>query len=1524
MKVIRSVANATPYGFFDLPFTRRDDHRLSAALLLAGLLNVSPSFAQIQFNDATPGSGITHVGESYGASVGDLNADGWPDLFVNQHRERPALLVNMGDGTFVDRTLEVDSWTALPFLDQHGGAWGDFNNDGFEDLFIGLGATDDVQFLVNDNGVLFDRTLEYGLDAYRSWPGRLPIWLDYDADGALDFSMMLRGNPKIFRQDVSAATADTWVDTKSQVIMQCQNAQYGQLLDLNADGSLDLICDNQTLWPNRVYDTTTIPFTDITAMLPAQQAVNDTAIGDFDNNLRNDIFQVRGGLRLSEAVQVDADSIEAQLIVDNGSEEYLRFSTTGIVSFLLDWNRRNKDFIFIGAGGYNPDNFGPDDPIQFDLDPQDPSNWGIKPHDPALEDGIWIGYDDASGYWEVQLSAGLLININYWFIDSQNPITDMTTGGFSAGEAPLEAKLLMNYPAGVLEEAASRGMADPIQCVSTVAGDFDNDMDQDVYAVCRGGVSNIANILYENNGDGTFQVVPGAGGAAGPVGIGVGVGENVVTADFDADGFLDLYVTNGLNIYPEAPLFESRGGPDKLYRNAGNANNWVELDLVGTTANRTAIGAKVYATAGGLTQLREQNGGYHRWSQNHQRIHFGLAGNATVDITVEWPGGATETYTDVPANSLYRVTEGSGYEEVVLGQVEPSECGAPDIDTTTVADLFVYRDCAADQWHIITTAGGDYSRYTGRIISDQPLLNVNPLDIEGHDEFDTTAANAIEFSLQVWNTGRDEFSFSVAPGARACLQLEAPADVSSVKLGSVQVAIGLPVDLGNLGPCEILPAEISIADVTIDEVAGTVSLTATLAEASTQTVSADWITVDGSATAPADYQSASGTLSFAPGEVLQTIDVLINDDTEGELSETFMVELSAPVNATLLESSATVTISDDEESACGEPEVDSATETGVFVWQDCQTGVWHLRMTAGPTYALFMGTLSAGEPFSSVLPLDIEGHDMFDTANPQVIDFALQAWAGGVDEFTFTLAPGVPVCLDSAAALQVQVGEDRTPFAMPFDPATLSACTNLAVEASIVDIEVGETLAEAEFTVSLDAASAQTVTLDWATIDGTATAPADYVAGAGQVTFLPGELEQTLTVQLVDDSLGEATEEFSVQLSNPVNAVLLQDTAVARIVDNEESACGEPAVDGSVDASLFVWQDCQTGVWHLRATAGGGYASYTGGLASPAALAGPTAIDIEPHDALNTPSTGEIEFLMQIWGNGLDEFSFQPVPGQPVCLTLEAGGAQTALVGDDRQAYSLPLDLNTLGPCTNLPAEISIDDVSVDEAAGVATFNVSLAAASQQTVSVDWATVSGTATAPADYAAANGSLSFAPGQLTLPVVVTVNEDNLGEGDEQFAVELSNPIEGLIAVGSGTATIVDNEISPCGRPVIDGASDAAVFVWQDCTTAVWHVAATAGGAYANWQGAVTSSQTLASVTPVDIEGHDTLDTSTATTAAFSLQIWGNGADEFTVSTAPGATACISISSPSGTTVLYGPDRQPAPAAFELKTLAACPF
>jgi hypothetical protein len=108
---------------------------------------------------------------------------------------------------------------------------------------------------------------------------------------------------------------------------------------------------------------------------------------------------------------------------------------------------------------------------------------------------------------------------------------------------------------------------------------------------------------------------------------------------------------------------------------------------------------------------------------------------------------------------------------------------------------------------------------------------------------------------------------------------------------------------------------------------------------------------------------------------------------------------------------------------------------------------------------------------------------------------------------------------------------------------------------------------------------------------------------------------------------------------------------------------------------------------------------------------------------------------------------------------------------------------------------ISINDVSItegDSGTKTMTFTVTLSPASNQTVSVNFATANGTATAPSDYLATSGTLTFNPGDLTKTIPVTINGDQLFEPDETFTVNLSNPVNTTISRGTGTGTILNDD------------------------------------------------------------------------------------------------------------------------------------
>jgi DNA polymerase IIIc chi subunit len=197
-----------------------------------------------------------------------------------------------------------------------------------------------------------------------------------------------------------------------------------------------------------------------------------------------------------------------------------------------------------------------------------------------------------------------------------------------------------------------------------------------------------------------------------------------------------------------------------------------------------------------------------------------------------------------------------------------------------------------------------------------------------------------------------------------------------------------------------------------------------------QTVTVAYATTNGTATtADADYVAASGTLTFAPGVTTQPVNVTVNGDVKNEANETFTVNLSGPVNATVSDAQGTGTITNDDAMP--------------------SLSINDVSVTEGNS-----GTTTAG------------------------------------------------------------------------------------------------------FTVSLSAASGQTVTVAYATADGTATtADGDYVAASGTLTFAPGVTTQPINVTVNGDTRNEANETFTVNLSGPVNA-MVSDAQGTGTITNDDAVPG--------------------------------------------------------------------------------------------------------------------------------------------------------------------------------------------------------------------------------------------------------------------------------------------------------------------------------------------------------------------------------
>jgi hypothetical protein len=567
---------------------------------------------------------------------------------------------------------------------------------------------------------------------------------------------------------------------------------------VTGDNRLDYVCADDQTFPDHVWDVSTAPgFTDVTNLIPPVSSVSDSFVADFDGDLRNDLFVLRGTLHKSGVIKADTNTIEANL--EEGQS--FTFKSAGTLTVNIDASfideAPNLSMIRIGSAAMNPES------IPFTLDPADPKVAGMPNAGSTSEERLLIGYNSNTQTWTMEY-AGAAGPRTYFIVDSSASVTNVAIQGLGARELPTTPALLLHKASGFVESTSAAGLSAPVSCSSANAGDLDNDGDVDLYLVCTDGVSNLENILYVNDGTGKFTQQAGAGGAGGVTGAaitdGAGTGENVVIADYDVDGFLDLFVTNGLNKDPKV-----LGGPDQLFHNDGNSNHWVELDLVGTVGNRDAVGARVQAVAGGKTQLRVQDGGYHRWAHNHKRLHFGLAGAQQVNLTVEWPGGAVEHYNNVGANGLYRVTEGSGIQLVDAGGggggTPPGGCGAPSYEPASDSGLIVYQDCATSTWHIQAVAADGFKKYSGDVTSSQMMLSVTPDGLEGSDVLDVSAdSRDIDFVLKVSPPWEDGFSFSVSGSASTCVSLTSPGG-ATILYGPDRTPVSSPFDLATGAAC---------------------------------------------------------------------------------------------------------------------------------------------------------------------------------------------------------------------------------------------------------------------------------------------------------------------------------------------------------------------------------------------------------------------------------------------------------------------------------------------------------------------------------------------------------------------------------------------------------------------------------------------------------------------------------------------------------------------------------------------------
>jgi subtilisin-like proprotein convertase family protein len=570
----------------------------------------------------------------------------------------------------------------------------------------------------------------------------------------------------------------------------------------------------------------------------------------------------------------------------------------------------------------------------------------------------------------------------------------------------------------------------------------------------------------------------------------------------------------------------------------------------------------------------------------------------------------------------------------------------------------------------------------------------------------------------------------------------------------------------DIGAFEKVRVQFSGAPFSVSEAGATALVTVTLSNPAGFAVSVNYATSNGSATG-SDYTAASGALTFNPGDTSESFTVSITNDITDEGDETINLTLSGAGSRASLEAPnpTTLTILDDDLEPivnfdAMEYSVSEAAGTATLTATLSHPSAFQITVN----YTTLDGTAISGSDYitsTSVLTF-APGSTQETLALSLVNDPAYE----NSEFFTVELTSASGAILGTPNPARVDILND--------DPRP-----NLAFDSAVYT--VNEAGGQAAITVVLSGTTNLTTTVNYATSDGTANA-GDYTAAAGTLTFAPGDASESFNVSITDDSVYEVNETIVLTLSGETNADLGAPNPATLIItpDSDPAPTVQltPPYSLNEDAGPAVITVTLTGATDITATA-----LYT----TTAATATPGADYLDATGALTfSPGTTQQTFTVTVNADTTYELddTFTVTIGAPVSATLgSTTSAGVTITNDD----PLPSIRYTPDPQTEFIAL---------ESAGAVPITVTLSNPSIFTVTVNYSTTNGTATAPGDYQSASGALTFSPGVITQTFSVTVNGDSFDGPDETVNLHLGSPISGTLSGDNPeTLRILDDDGAP---------------------------------------------------------------------------------------------------------------------------------
>lgn len=532
----------------------------------------------------------------------------------------------------------------------------------------------------------------------------------------------------------------------------------------------------------------------------------------------------------------------------------------------------------------------------------------------------------------------------------------------------------------------------------------------------------------------------------------------------------------------------------------------------------------------------------------------------------------------------------------------------------------------------------------------------------------------------------------------------------------------------------------------------------------------------------------TGTVRFGEGESSKTVTVQARTDLVTEQSEDFRLVLSSPAGAVLGTASALGTIINDDFPVLGIAALSANKAEGS---SDTTDFTFRITRSSGVgTSTVSYTTQHAGTAASDFTGLTSGTVQFAEGVTSQDITLQVVADSTGETSEGFRVVLSEPmraVLSPTASSATGTIVDDDTPVV-----------SVVAAKASRPEGDTG--LTPFTFTVTRNS-KAGTSAVNWA-VEHPATGgtSAEDFSGpvTGTVRFAPGEDRKTVTVNIKTDALIEATEDFRLVLSAPVQATIGTASAIGTVINDDFPVLRIAALDtrkaegsaGTTDFTFRVQRSVSTGISSVRYTtlhAGTSADDFTGAVDGTVLFAeGETSKDLTVQVVADSVAEAAEAFQVRLSD-----------PSQAV-LDMTAASATGTILNDDTPV-------------------IAITATSAAKAEGRAggtplTFTVtrnSKAGVSSARWAVEHATTNGTS-ADDFTSALSGHVIFAQGEDSKTITLEAKGDLVIEYSENFQVVLSTPVGATLGTSTATGTIVNDDkavidIAPLDASKAEGSS-----------------------------------------------------------------------------------------------------------------------